>query len=527
MKASAAIANAAWYATSLPSYRRFMRATQQLETAQRARLEHYLRANADTEFGREHGFDAIPDWETWAERVPLRDFDELSPWLDRVAHGDSKVLTAERVRLLEPSSGSSGARKLLPYTSGLQQEFREAIAVWITSLFRANPSLAAGRAYWSLTPKIDVPTDPQRKVPVGFDEDAAYLGGLAQRVIERTLVSHPAMRGITDMDEFWLATLLLLVRARDLRLVSVWHPSYLTILLGKIATRWDELLHHVEHGCVLARGRFRIAPDACLAGQLAASGPHDIAGIWPNLGLVSCWGDAHAASYLPALQRALPGVTIQSKGLVATEGIVSLPLGKHHPLAVTSHFFEFVDAAGNVLPAWRLATDETYSVILTTAGGLYRYRLQDQVRVDAYVGDVPSLVFLGKENKVSDRCGEKLSETFVIDAIAKACASLGIEPGFAMLAPVLREATTHYCLYIEVDDVRDEALAETLDAELSANPHYALCRKLGQLGPVAVKKVDAAYEKYCRRLAKADMRLGDIKPVALSEEADWSDWLGG
>ena len=267
MKASATLANAAWYAASLPAYRRFMRATQQVEAVQRTRLGQYLRANAATEFGREHDFASIRDWETWAERVPMRCFEDLSPWLDKVAHGKGNVLTTERVRLLEPSSGSSGARKLLPYTAGLQQEFREGIAVWVSALFRAHPALMTGRAYWSLTPKIEVADDPQRKVPVGFDEDAAYLGGLAQRVIEHTLVGHPALRDITDMDEFWLATLLLLLRARDLRLVSVWHPSYLAILLEKMAARWDELLHHIEHGSTLANGRIRIPADACLAGQ--------------------------------------------------------------------------------------------------------------------------------------------------------------------------------------------------------------------------------------------------------------------
>jgi hypothetical protein len=525
VKASATLANAAWCAASLPAYRRFMRAAQQVETVQRARLDHYLRANAASEFGREHDFASIADWETWAERVPMRSFEELSPWLDKVAHGDDNVLTAERVRLLEPSSGSTGARKLLPYTAGLQQEFREGVAVWISALFRAHPALATGRAYWSLTPKIEVADDPQRKVPVGFDEDAAYLGGLAQRVIERTLVSHSALRDISDMDDFWLATLLLLLRARDLRLVSVWHPSYLTILLEKMVARWDELLHYIEHGCALANGRIRISADACLAGQLAAIGRHDTRAIWPDLTLVSCWGDAHAASYLPALRKTLPGIEIQPKGLIATEGIVSLPLGDKHPLAVTSHFFEFVDKAGNVLPAWRLSEGEIYSVVLTTSGGLYRYRLQDEVRVDGRVGDVPSLMFVGKEHNVSDHRGEKLSEAFVIEAIAAACAAASVQPSFAMLAPRLTDGALHYCLFVEGGDIHGASLAEALEAELCTNPHYGLCRKLEQLGSVGVQIVSDAHEKYCRRLVESHKRLGDIKPAALSSRSGWSDWL--
>ena len=57
-------------------------------------------------------------------------------------------------------------------------------------------------------------------------------------------------------------------------------------------------------------------------------------------------------SYLPDVREAFPGVHLQPKGLVATEAFVTLPLGDLRPLAIRSHFFEFQDQAGNVLPAW-------------------------------------------------------------------------------------------------------------------------------------------------------------------------------
>jgi len=40
-------------------------------------------------------------------------------------------LTEEPVLLLEPTSGSTSAKKLIPYTRGLQREFSSAIGKWL------------------------------------------------------------------------------------------------------------------------------------------------------------------------------------------------------------------------------------------------------------------------------------------------------------------------------------------------------------------------------------------------------------
>lgn len=85
--------------------------------------------------------------------------------------------------------------------------------------------------------------------------------------------------------------------------------------------------------------------------------------------------------------------------------------------------------------AHELRTGESYTVIVTTGGGLWRYRLGDLVEVDGFIGATRSLRFLGCGASVSDLCGEKLAETFATRAIAAACASCACTPHFALLAP--------------------------------------------------------------------------------------------
>jgi hypothetical protein len=128
------------------------------------------------------------------------------------------------------------------------------------------------------------------------------------------------------------------------------------------------------------------------------------------------------------------GVRIQPKGLIATEGIISIPFGQHWPLAVTSHFLEFVASDGQVLRAHELERGNTYEVCLTTSGGLYRYRLNDLIRVDGFAENTPSIRFVAKTGQISDHFGEKLSEAFVYTAIHELQATYSVRWSFAMLA---------------------------------------------------------------------------------------------
>ncbi len=491
MNIAAALANSAWLAASLPEYLRFRRAVTRVEETQRRLLQSCIRCNAETAFGRRHDFAGIRCWEDYTERVPVQTYEGFADSIERIAAGQQGVLTAAPVRLFEPSSGSSGAVKRIPYTAGLQAEYRRAVAVWITALFLGDPRLAAGRAYWSLTPPGKRKPDPEAAVPTGFDDDSAYLGGFAQRLVGLTLATPSRLRSITDSDEFWKVTAASLSSCHDLRFISAWHPSFVLLLRHKVREYLGS----------------EIDP-------------------WPNLRLISCWGDAQAATILPDLQAAFPGVTIQPKGLLATEGVVTIPLADTYPLAIRSHFFEFEDAEGTIHPPWNLHTGNEYSVILTTGGGLYRYALRDRVRVTGVLGDTPCLRFLGKTDKVSDQRGEKLNEAFVAECLHEAFASFGITPRFAMLAPDTRGGTPCYTLFIESDRTLPATLAEILEKLLRRGYHYDLCLRLGQLRPLRVIEVRApAFEAYARGMVRRGMRLGDVKPTSLSPCTDWPDYF--
>jgi GH3 auxin-responsive promoter len=529
------VKNLPWLAANVPGYLRFRQALAQPETVQRGLLRRYLQANAATAFGRAHKFSQIHTAEEYRDRIPLSTCEELAPWIDRIAAGESRVLTHSPVRALEPTSGSSAAAKLVPYTAELQREIRRAVAPWIVDLYARRPRLVRGTAYWSITPLAleETPTGPVR---VGFEEDSEYLGGFWSRVVDATLAVPGTVRYIRDPEAFRYTTLLFLLLRRDLSLISVWHPSFLTLLVGTLPTFWDSLLRDIENGTLTPPAPLPervhralaalLAPRPRRAAELRSLAPDTFTLLWPRLGLISCWGDAHAALALSELARTFPGVEIQPKGLLATEGFVTIPFAGQWPLAIRSHFFEFIpERGGTPCFAWELEEKNVYSVVLTTGGGLYRYQLQDRVRVEGFVERTPSLRFLGKEGHVSDLRGEKLHESFVAGVLARVFAQAEIVARFAMLAPD-EEGPARYVLYLEAGETPAN-LAERVDEELSANPHYRLCRALGQLEAARIVVLERdAFSRYLEHCRLRGQRVGEVKPLALSPLSGWGEVFG-
>ena len=508
MSLLATAANLAWWATCKPAHRTFAVALHDPRRAQLEILRDCVARNADTSFGRAHRFEQIDSIDSFRRRLPLREYEELEPWI--TAGG----LTAERVLHLTPTSGSTGAKKRIPFTASLQRQFNAAIGPWIADLFTSDPSLAAGCAYWSITPP------PRKDNQDAFDDDAAYLGGARKRLVEAILaVPARALRGIRDddIDGFRRITMRQLLLRRDLRLISIWHPSFLELLLDYAETNWHSLCDEIER---THRPRAR---------QLRAAGYGNWRAIWPDLALISCWTDAHAARSARALARRLPHVRIQPKGLLATEGFISIPFASAHPLAVRSHLVEFIDLDdehhSRPCLADELRIGGVYTLALTTAGGLYRYRLHDRVRVEGFVARTPSLRFEGRDDATVDRFGEKLHEQFVSTALERTMRELKLETAFALLAPDdddEGESARRYLLFIQ-HPAPPLCLAPRLDEALQANPQYACCRALGQLEPVGVVPIgEDGYQTYAQAMIAAGQRLGDIKPAALSA---WTGWM--
>ena len=472
--------------SGLPEGVRFWWATRRVAQSQRGYLAQLLQVNQGCDYFRHHGLTGGADVDQFRNRLPVVDYADLQPWIDRIAAGQSGVLTQEAVTLFEPTSGTQ-ALKLIPYTRTLKAEFQRGVAAWVSNLLGGRPQLMSGRAYWSITPPPERARRTPGGIPIGFEDDAAYLSASAQWLVRRLMaVPRPA-----DLDE----TLEQLLRCPNLRLVSVWSPTLWLLLMERLQNNWH---------------RWARLPG------LSQRMQGGLQGLWPQLDCLSCWGDGPSAQFLPQLRSLFPQVLIQPKGVLATEGFVSLPLlGKSGAaLAVRSHFFEFVDEQGDCWLAHELKAGRCYQVLISTGGGLYRYRLGDRLEVVGHYNQCPLLRFLGRVGCISDHFGEKLSPEAVM--------------------PWLPPSSRGPCFvayeggrYVLFSDDPQPAL-ERGEACLLAHHHYRLCRQLGQLRPLAGYRLEAdSWAQFYARLQAAGQRPGDIKPQPLRLEADWSQWLQG
>jgi len=470
-----------------------------------------VRRNAGCAYGHEHGFAHIRSVEDFRSRVPLNDYGHFAPWIKRMARGESNILFDGRPVAFERTAGSSGAGKLLPYSAASLMDFSRVLRVWLGTAARRYQ--LSGPAYWAISPALRSPQRTPGGTPIGLS-DAAYLGEDLTAAFTALSAVPLSVSTICDLAQWQRETWLALLRCGDLALISIWSPTFLLALLDALPSHADALsaqLNAAGEAAALRRLQDYLASgDGCL--------------LWPHLRLVSCWGDGASRAYCAELRRRLPQANFQPKGLLATEGVVTVPDADDAPvLAAHSGFFEFIGQDGSICLAHELDEGACYELAITTAGGLYRYRLGDRVRCRGWSQGWPILDFLGRAGLVSDLVGEKLAEAFVADCLADDQPDLQLDrlptdDGFRMLI-AQTDPAPHYVLITDAEAAPWHARA--VEQRLERNPQYRYARALGQLHALRVLPVRRPLDAYLRRMARQGMRLGDIKPVALRPETDW------
>jgi len=541
------LANTLTWLGTAGACRRFMHAQSDPEGHQRATLRRILSNQASSRYGLAHGFSRLQNPDDYRAAVPVVDHDDLKPWIDAICRGEQRVLTADPVLMLEKTSGSTAASKYIPYTPSLRREFQVATSAWMHDLLRHRPALRNLGSYWSISPLAREREVTAGGLPVGFEDDTQYFDPLERWILKQMMGVPMSVRDIASMRTNRYVTLRWLLNRDDLGLVSVWNPSFLTLLVEAAEIEGDRLARdlregtlsppdtlepglqaRLEHGLVKRPKTAERIEHALRDGYLLGTE------LWPDLQLISCWTDSVAALSLPTLRARFPQVEIQGKGLLATEGVVSIPLLGHPgaALALDSHFLEFLpegaSATGTTRLVHELEAGQRYSVLLTTGGGLYRYALHDLIEVVGFLGPSPLVSFVGKARHISDLVGEKLSALRVGQVVEGAFDELGIRPSFAMLAPEWGQQPGYH-LFVQWPDATveaTEALARRVERGLQEGHHYRYARDLGQLHEVRVVPVGAdAPARYLAGCMELGQRPGDVKPTYLHASCGWRERL--
>jgi hypothetical protein len=428
-------------------------------------LESLLRRNAETAYLRAFGSPRTAA--EYRRRLPIVSYEDLDPHLSRIAAGAADVLFAGVPVAFERTGGSAGGSKLIPYSAAGLRDFQLSVLPWLAHTVRRHR--ISRRAYFSISP-VARAAEHIGGIPVGLS-DAAYLGEQAGQLLWQKTAVPFEVAAISDIELWRRTTRRHLEAAQDLELISVWSPTFLLRLLEGIG---------------------------------------DTRALWPDLKVVSCWASGPAARYVDQLARLFPQATIEPKGLLSTEAVVTVPDEACRPVLVGRGYYEFLDGE-TAIEESGLEPGREYEVVVTTASGLYRYATGDRVRCDGR-NDAgrPILEFVGRDSLSSDLVGEKLTDAFV-----GRC--LDTSQGFAMLVP---DTETPGYVLISDGAIDPEGLRRC-EERLSGNPQYAYARRLGQLAPLRAISCRRPFDVVERVMRDRGVRLGDIKPTALRTEDFW------
>jgi hypothetical protein len=528
---------------------RFDAASRAVARSQERRLRAILQANADTEYGRAHGFRDVRTLEDYARAVPVVAWEDIADHVARMRRGERGVLTAEDPVMFARTSGTTGEPKYIPVTPGSRLSDHVApMRTWLYHAQRDHPGIFRGEVISLVSPAVEGHTESG--IPFGSASGALYR--TTPRIVQKTyLVPYPVFE-IEDYDAKYYALMRLGLAGR-VTLLCTANPSSIVKLCAFAEEHADELLRDVHDGTLkrdlqlpvearaAVEARCRPRPDLVrtLEGLRARRNgrllPVDY---WPDLRLIGCWKGGTVGSYLerfpelfdPDGVRPMP---VRDLGYVASEMRGSIPLadeGSAGALTVDANVYEFVEAdqveaspddatAWDFLGAHELEAPREYHVFVTTPGGLYRYDINDIVRVEGFHHEAPLITFQRKGRGMTSLTGEKVSVNQIIDAVTAAASETGVSVAhFRALADV-REA--RYVFEVEADGELPEGRARELLAAIERrlaelNLEYEGKRKSGRLEAPELHVMQAGW--YDQGKQRQGRRLFQSKTIVLKEQ---------
>lgn len=509
-------------------------------------LADIVARNRDTAFGRRHGFGRIHGAADYQRRVPLHKWPQVEPWVERLCAGEQNVLTADPVVLFHQTNGTTGRNKLIPVTPRCERVQASGYRRWVDGALRDNPAMLArgvvGIVSWEFAGRVPC------GIPFGYVSGNVFTRRMPARVRRQYAYPYAALT-IPDPDARRY-TLMRLALARDCSFVFTGNPGALLLLFELADSASEAIIRDVHDGTLACADRVppellaalrpllrpRPARARVLGKMRARGGRLRPADYWPGLALVACWLGGTVGRFSSQFPPWLgDGVPLRDVGYMSSEGTFSIPMQNGEPsgaLALPAAFYEFIPVreygrdGAPVLLAHEVEEGGEYQVILTTSGGLYRYAINDIVRVTGRYRGVPLIRFLHKGENVKNIAGEMLNADQVQSAMAAAAARIGL--AFRHLQVEANLARNRYVFCVEplgTAPCDAAALADVLEQELGrASQMYREFREESALESCQVRFMRAGwYDALLADAAARGLRESQYKAPLMVDAVERED----
>lgn len=501
----------------------FAAATCDPITVQRRKLLSILHRNQNCQYGRHYGFGWIRSIDVFRRTVPVVGFEALRPAIERMRRGEANILVAEPVRYFAVTSGTTGEAKSIPVTQSSLHDLSYHLAVWAEVLVQTFPGIQQG-SFLNLAHAC-ADGDTEGGIPYG-----CITGG-----IDRAFGSMNGQNDWFPPECFWIEdldskyyVLWWCVLRQSVRAIAALHPSSLIIFCRKLNEFADHLIEDLREGHLASwlqispELRDKLEPLRVPAPELAdrlalllsTAGELRPKDFWPELEGIACRKGGSEGFFVRQFSHWFGDLPVLELGFNASEGVFSTPLspvGSKGVLAIGSGFFEFIPVAERnrhlsdpfppTLLAHEVEVGQDYYLIVTGANGLYRYDINDVVRVVGRYNQTPEIEFLHKGSRVLSISGEMVGEAHITTAIGQAIDQVGITlNGFSATARF--DTIPRYVFAVEAQERLDAGIAQTLlracdDCLKLANEEYENHRDWGHLAdPALIILAPGTYERY-------------------------------
>lgn len=509
-----------------------------------ATLMKILRQNSDTEYGKQHNFSNIRSIEDFRRNVPISEYEDFAPYIERVKNGENGLLTSSKILGYSRTSGSSGVPKYIPATSDslkayVNYTWTRALALGAEELKKQGKSYKPGRGVF-LSPATN------ECLPNGLPcSNIAEVGARQYGIFYPYILTIPT-KNLFDMnDGDYIYNIYRFALAdEDVTFIFSVFFSINVSQMAYLQKNWQVIVDDIENGTI--SDTIVLKPE--LRSQLAAlvkPMPERAAylrrqfeqgfdetlfrRIWPNLTVICGIGNASfkpAADYIRGFAKGIPfdfSIYGASEGLVASCYKLD---NTDMQLLTDSCFYEFIplgEPESNVLTLDQLEQGKQYEILITTQAGLYRYHLKDVIEVKGFRNKCPLISFVYRKGQFFNIAGEKFSEEDARNTVEMFEKAHGIKLDHWLFYQDDSVLPSRYSFVVESDaDIDWDGCIDELEGYMGqCNKRYPSQREKKFISRMIIEHQQAGtHDAWAARCIEQGASAAQVKPVhSLDNEA--------
>lgn len=484
--------------------------------AQNKVLSKIIKRNKNTIYGNKYNFNKIKSISEFQKNVPIITYPDIKRYVDFMRNGKRNVLVRDKVIYFATSSGTTSDPKFIPITKTRMDFHRGEILLWLKHILKNKMNVLRGKTLYFAGGDLNGYTEA--KIPYG--NISGYLVKNSSKFVKRKLVVNSDILNIQDFDTKMKKIAILSLLEKNISQIAFASAVQAILFFDFLLEHKKELINEVKKKSK-KRGRF--------LEELKVFNP---ASIWPGLWLINCIKSGSNEIYLEVVKEKFgkKDIIIRDPGILASEGRISLGItniDRAGVLTINESFFEFQEKIGDefsseILTVEKLKKNHEYKVIMTTPEGLYRYDIEDVVKVVGFMEKIPLVSFVSR-NRFLNVTEEHAPEGEIIRGVDAALKKMKVKlRSFTVIPYIKKDKKPRYEILIELLEKQTDIVLKKLLAEIDKNWQknmltYAETRnEFGRMDPpiLSIVKV-GSYDKID---SLALVRRGQAKPINVTED---------